>query len=167
MRALLAFVLVATLPACGHEVKTIPGTSVPDSQANRSIIAALEEYRLAVERQDVAALMLMASPRYWEDGGTPTGGDDYGYEGLREVLTGRFQKASDIRYSMRYMNIRQQCPDSDETTFEGCRAFVEVLIDASYSVTDARGQKKRPDKRDQNELVLEWDKDKWRFLSGM
>ena len=43
----------------------------------------------------------------------------------------------------------------------------EVLIDASFTVVDARGQDRRTDKRDQNELVLEWDNNKWKFLSGM
>jgi len=41
------------------------------------------------------------------------------------------------------------------------------LIDASYTITDARGQARRLDKRDQNELVLEYTGDKWLFLSGM
>ena len=30
-------------------------------------------------------------------------------------------------------------------------------IDASFTVLDARGQEVRRDKRDQNQLVLEWD----------
>ena len=42
-----------------------------------------------------------------------------------------------------------------------------MLIDASFTVTSAMGQPKRPDKRDQNQLVLEWDGRRWLFLSGM
>ena len=53
--------------------------------------------------------MLMAHKQYWEDSGTPSGSDDYGYEGLRNVLATRLSKATDIRYSMRYMGVRQQC----------------------------------------------------------
>ncbi len=152
---------------CAKQQTTIPGTRVADTQDNRDIIAALEEYRIAVERKDTAALMLMASEDYWEDGGTPSGSDDYGYEGLLEVLRGRFQKADNIRYSIRYMDIERQCPDDDDDSREGCRAYIDVLLDASYSVADARGLEKRPDKRDQNQFVLEWKNDRWKFLSGM
>ena len=156
------------LGACGGSAPTVPGTKIPDNSLNRGIIQAVEDYRIAVERKDTAALLLMASKNYWEDGGTPTGGDDYGYDGLSAVLKGRFKKAADIRYSLRYMNLYRRCkPGADSSTNEGCRAYVDVLIDASYTVKDARGIDKRPDKRDQNQLVLEWQDDKWLFLSGM
>ena len=118
---------------------------------------------MAVERGDADALMLMAHKQYWEDSGTPSGGDDYGYDGLRNVLTTRLQKASDIRYSVRYVAVHQAC---DELR-AGCKAAVDILIDASFTVTSAMGQPKRPDKRDQNQLVLEYDGRRWLFLSGM
>lgn len=159
--------LVGLAAACGGSSSSIPGTRLPDSSENRAIIERVEEYRLAVERKDAAALTLLASSRYWEDGGTPTGSDDYGYDRLREVLASRFQLAEDIRYSMRYVDIKKSCPDEGDELREGCRAYVDVLIDASYSIPDARGQASRQDKRDQNQLVLEFDGDKWKFLSGM
>jgi len=65
---------------------------------------------------------------------------------------------------MRYMAVHQSCPDELRA---GCKAAVDVLIDASFTVTSAQGQPKRPDKRDQNQLVLEWDGRRWLFLSGM
>ena len=153
---------------CSGSAKMVPGTQVPDSGFNRSVIRAVEKYRLSVERQDTAALVLMASPRYWEDGGTATGKDDYGYKQLREVLSGRFQRSEDIRYSVRYMQIRERCPPNAQDR-HGCVAFVNVLIDASYTIRDARNKKTRLDKRDQNQFVLEWDanRKRWRFLSGM
>ena len=49
----------------------------------------------------------------------------------------------------------------------GCRAHVEVQIDASFTLNDARGESIRKDKRDQNELVLEWTGEKWLFVTGM
>jgi hypothetical protein len=134
----------------------IKGTTVVDSDDNRQIIAAVERYRLAVERKDAPALLNMASRSYWEDGGTPSGADDYGYDGLREVLVGRFQRSDEIRYSMKYLKIRRK----------GRRASVDVMIDASYTVVGPSGEE-RKDKRDQNELVLEWTGEKWQFIAGM
>jgi hypothetical protein len=46
------------------------------------------------------------------------------------------------------------------------RAAVDVMIDATYSITTAHGPQ-RLDMRDQNELVLEWDGKRWMFLSEM
>jgi len=156
--------LLLALVACSAQVKYVPGTRVPYTDANDSVLKACEDYRLAVERADVDALMLMAHKQYWEDSGTPSGSDDYGYDGLRNVLLTRLPKASDIRYSVRYVNVRQSCTGDLRP---GCRAAVDVLVDASFTITDALGKPKRPDKRDQNELVLEWDGHRWLFLSGM
>jgi hypothetical protein len=152
----LATALGVLAPGCASSSTYIRGTKVEDNKDNRQIIGVVERYRLAVERKDAPALMKMAAKSYWEDGGTPTGADDYGYDGLREVLVGRFQRADDIRYSMKYVKVRRQ----------GQRAFVEVVIDASYTITTPQGEQ-RMDQRDQNELVLEWDGEHWMFVSGM
>ena len=161
---LISLVLAATVTACAPKAVYITGTRIPSSDNNKSVIAAVEEYRLAVERGDAEALMLMAHKQYWEDSGTPSGSDDYGYEGLRNVLLTRLQKASDIRYTIRYVAVHQTCAGELEV---GCRASVDVLIDASFTIADVNGRSRRPDKRDQNQLVLEWDGHRWLFLSGM
>lgn len=153
----LALALAALLTGCAAEAHYIPGTRVSDSSENQAVIDRVEDYRMAVERKDASALVLMASKRYWEDAGTPSGSDDYGYQGLQQILTGRFQQVDAIRYSMKYMNVERR----------GERAYVDVLIDASFTVKDARGQEVRADMRDQNQFVLEWDGKQWLFLSGM
>jgi hypothetical protein len=159
----LSVLLAITLAACSQSTSYVPGTAIPYSDSNKAVLDTVEEYRLAVERGDADGLMLMASKQYWEDSGTPSGSDDYGYEGLRTVLLTRLQRASDIRYSVRYMKVHQQCVELKV----GCHAQVDVMIDASFTIADAFGKPKRPDKRDQNELVLEWDGKRWTFISGM
>ncbi len=156
-------VVLLLMCACAAPVHYVPGTRIPFSSENKSVLDACEEYRLAVERGDIDALMLMAHKQYWEDSGTPSGSDDYGYDGLRNVLDSRFQKASDIRYSMRYVAVHQSCVELKP----GCRAQVDVLIDASFTLTNALGKPIRPDKRDQNQLAWEWDGHRWLMLSGM
>ena len=159
-------VLAFIAAGCAHQVRYVAGTHIVDSPQNESVLKAVEEYRLAVERRDSDALMLMVHPQYWEDSGTPSGGDDYGYEGMRNVLMTILPRASDIRYSMRYVDVHQSCAPPKELR-PGCRAAVDVLIDASFTIPDATGKPKRPDKRDQNELVLEWDGHRWLIVSGM
>jgi hypothetical protein len=160
---LLSVAAALLVTACTAHAQYIAGTKIPDTDVNHSVLNAVEAYRNAVEKGDAQALMLMASPKYSEDSGTPTIVDDYGYDGLQGVLASRFRQARDIRYSMRYVSIKPTCSQLEN----GCQVKVDVLIDASYTITDARGEAKRLDKRDQNELVLEYTGDKWLFLSGM
>lgn len=163
LASLLALAAAAFSGACGSNGNYIAGTEIPRSDDNRSVINRVEEYRSALEEKDAAGLLLMASREYWEDSGTPTGEDDYGFAGLKEVLSTRFKLADSIRYSMRYKRVRYQ-----NNTASGKRqAFVDVLVDASFTIPDARGGFRRNDKRDQAQFVLEWDNDKWMFLSGM
>jgi hypothetical protein len=153
----IALALLA-VSACAGQAEYIGPTKIPRTEENERILQRVEEYRLAVEQRDAGKLLAMADPEYWEDSGTPTGADDYGYDRLREVLTGRFQAAESIRYSLRYMKISRRAG----------RAYVDVLIDASYSLKDARGRDVREDKRDQNQLLLRWDENRkaWLFTSG-
>jgi len=161
-------ILLAVLAVgCAGRAGNIPGTKITDDKVNREIVQQVERYRIAVEKADAEALFLMASDRYFEDSGTPVGSDDYGYEGLKDVLVGRFRMAKDIRFAMKYVSVKRTCPAKEGVPETGCRAHVEVLVDASFSIIDARGQERRTDKRDQNELVLEYTGDKWKFLSGM
>ena len=153
---------------CGGSQHTIPRTDrVKDTRQNRSIIRTMERYRLAVEKRDSAALWNMASRRYWEDVGTPTGSDDYGYDELGKILSSRFRQSRNIRYSMRYVDIRNKCRGSGDK--RECLAYVDVLIDASYTIEDERGEPRRREMRDHNQFVLEWDggKSEWKFVSGM
>jgi hypothetical protein len=164
MKPLFVFLVLVLAVGCGGRRNYVAGTKVPYSPQNKAVLDTCEEYRLAVERGDADAIMLMAHQQYWEDSGTPSGSDDYGYEGLRNVILTRLLKATDIRFTMRYVNVSQQCKDDLKP---GCRAAVDVLVDASYTITNVHGKAVRPDKRDQNQLVLEWDGRRWLFLSGM
>jgi hypothetical protein len=154
----LSFCLVAcTVAACASQPAYIYGTKVVDSEDNRRLVTVCEQYRVAVEKKDVVTILSLASKNYWEDGGTPTGSDDYGVDGLRKVLENRFARADGIRYTMKYMDIRRLSTN---------RAAVDVMIDATYSIASARGPQ-RLDMRDQNEMILEWDGKRWLFVSGM
>jgi hypothetical protein len=160
---LLLVIAGGMFAACGPKATYISGTQITPSAENRGVIMQVEAYRSAVEEKDASGILLMASRKYWEDSGTPEGDDDYGFAGLKEMLQTRFQVVESIRYSMRYMRIRY----SSENANEPRRAFVDVMVDASFSVPDARGGSRRADKRDQSQFVLEWTGEKWLFLSGM
>lgn len=58
----------------GCATQKIPNTTWSTRRSTGgSIVAVCENYRHAVEERDARTLMSLASPRYFEDGGTPLG----------------------------------------------------------------------------------------------
>lgn len=131
---------------------TIPGSDVPDTRENRSVIAFCERYRSAMEARDAAALLALASPAYLDDAGTPGSDDDMSYDGLRAYLKGMFASVERISYAIRYRAIHD----------DGQRIVVRVSHSASYVIEG----KPRTSVGD-NELVLERHEGAYRVLSGM
>ncbi|HZU81454.1 MAG TPA: nuclear transport factor 2 family protein [Polyangiaceae bacterium] len=83
----------------------IPNTDVEDTGENRHIIEFCEQYRHALEDKNVAQLLKLMSPAYFEDGGNTRSEDDADYDKIREFLTGDFQKTGGIRYEIRYRRV--------------------------------------------------------------
>lgn len=143
------------MAACAT-VPVIPGTTVADTQQNRTVIDVCEKYRQALEQRDAPTLLLLASPRYYEDSGTPKAQDDYGYEGLKKVLATRLEGLRTVRYTIDYRAVE----------VSGIRAHVDIRYDASYQLATELGERwerKQSDKR----LELEYDRGRWLFTAGM
>lgn len=147
--------LLAWLGACAS-TDFIQGTKLEDTPENREMVRVIERYRRALERRDVAALLSMAHPWYFEDSGTAKGDDDYGYDGLKKVLATRLADVQSVRYGIQYKKV----------SFSGNRARVQVFIDASFQHV-AEGREKWQRKTDDNEIELIKDDKGWRFLAGM
>jgi hypothetical protein len=129
MRNLMSqtFVIVAALATARCATGRIPNTDVPDTSENQAIVAFCERYRHAVEAKDTRTLLSLASPRYFEDGGTPTGEDDYGFEGLQRLLAAWNDDVREVRYEMRYRRIT---PDPQRPN----RVFVDYTYTGSYTL---------------------------------
>jgi hypothetical protein len=137
-------------------VNTIPGTKVPDTKMNREILDVCERYRHAMEDRDATTLLALAHPNYYEDSGTPSGQDDYGYDGLRDVLQKRMSALKTLRYNIQYRAIQ----------VDGHRAQVDIRYDASYQMATEMGdrwERKLNDKR----IELENDGKRWLIIAGM
>lgn len=151
-------VLVLAAAACAS-ARTVPGTTVLDTPLNRALLDTVETYRQRLLARNVEGLLVLAAPEYYEDSGTPRADDDYGYDGLRDVLVGRLSRLKNLRYQIQYRNVR----------VVGDRAEVEVFIDGSYEVSSVEVGDRYRRISDQHRFVLAHDKDtdKWRFISGM
>jgi hypothetical protein len=152
----LALVGLLALSGGCATVNTIPGTKVPDTKANREILDVCERYRHALEDRDAATLLALAHPDYYEDSGTPNANDDYGYEGLKDVLQKRMAALKTVRYNIEYRKIE----------ISGKRANVDIRYDASFQLATEMGdrwERKLNDKR----LELENDGKRWLIIAGM
>lgn len=135
----------------------IPNTDVEDTSANRKVITYCEEYRHAVEDKDVGRLMVMASPRYYEDGGNTSPDDDIDYDGLKDYLQATFVKTQTIRYEIRYRKV---------TVNENKRVFVEYTYTASYRIPGLKGEEWKHTVAD-NRLELVPEGESYKILAGM
>jgi len=147
--------IAAVLVGCG--VHTIPNTDVEDTAYNRNVIQFCEDYRHAVERRNVAALLQMADKSYYEDGGNVDATDDLDYAGLKAYLEGKFRKTRAIRYEIRYRRVGHGRKDI---------IYVDYTFTASYKLSTEIGDVWRRTVAD-NRLELIPVGDKFKVISGM
>lgn len=155
-------VLAAALASGCAAVPVIPGTHVADSRVNRAVLETCEQYRHALEDRDADTLLALASKDYFEDSGTPKAEDDYGYEGLRQVITTRLAALKSVRYNIDYRGMKQ----STERLAKGTRVAVDVRYDASYQIATELGDRWER-KQNEKRMELEFDGQKWLFVAGM
>jgi hypothetical protein len=153
--ALALALSLAALGGCAHQ-NMIPGTQVVDTEDNRSVLKVIEEYRQRLVEKNVEGLLLLASDRYFEDSGTPSAVDDYGYDGLKFVLANRLTRLRSIRYDIQYRGAK----------IEGNRAEVEAFLSGAFELI---GESRESYRRvgDHHRFVLERVGEHWKFISGM
>ncbi len=137
-------------------VRPIPGTKIPDTPMHREVIARIEEYRVALEQRDSNKLLAMASPNYYEDSGTPSAADDYGFAGLKKVLDSRLGALRWLRFLVRYRDVR----------IEGSRALVDIRYDISFQLMTELGERWER-KQSEKRVELVRDDNRWLFVTGM
>jgi hypothetical protein len=152
---LVALVCGSTLLA-GCATHYIPNTDVEESDENRKLITFCERYRHAVEQKDIATLLKLAAPNYYEDGGNIDPIDDIDYAGLEAYLRGKFQTANGIRYEIRYRRIQK---DRD-------LIFVDYSYSASYRIPGTKADEWHR-KVEDNRLELIPFQDEYRIVAGM
>jgi hypothetical protein len=152
----LAVVLAAATAGCAHQ-RFLPGTTIPATEENLNIIETIELYRARLIEKNIDGVLLLASSKYFEDGGTPQANDDYGYDGLRGILTKRLSRVQSLRYDIEYQRL----------SIQGDRAEVDVFLNGAFELQSETGERYRR-VNDRHRFVLErHNNNKWRFLNGM
>ena len=146
---------LTVIAACGH-TEYFAGTTILRNEDNTKIIETIEQYRRRMLEHNVDGLLILASQSYFEDSGTPRSDDDYGYEGLRQVLSSKLKLVKSLRYEIEYRNIN----------VKGNQAEVEVFLDGSFELAAEAGDRYRR-VNDYHRFVLEHEGDNWKFVRGM
>jgi hypothetical protein len=157
LAALLSGALLLAGAGAGCRHSYIPNTDVDDTEDNRKIVAFCEKYRRAVETKDVARLLQLAHPEYYEDGGNIDASDDIDLAGLKDYLTSKFAEAESIRYEIRYRRV----------TVDEDRIFVDYTFSASYRIPTENGGETWQRKVSDNRLELVPHDDDFRIIAGM
>jgi len=155
-RSYLAALAIALPPlACAKTY--IPNTDVQDTSENRDIILFCEKYRHAMEDRNVADLLRLMSPGYFEDAGNTKNEDDADFEAMRQFLTGDFLKTTGIRYEIRYRRV---------TLTETNHIFVDYSYAAAWKIPGAKSEEWHHEVTD-NRLDLVRDGESFKIVSGM
>ncbi|HLK41045.1 MAG TPA: hypothetical protein VKU41_30045 [Polyangiaceae bacterium] len=152
-----AGVLAAAIGASACSKAYIPNTDVEDTGDNRQVILFCERYRHALEDKDVAELLKMMSPGYFEDGGNTKSEDDADFEKIRDFLTGDFLKTNGIRYEIRYRRV---------TFTERKHVYVDYTFAAAWKLPGVRSEEWHHQVAD-NRLDLVREGESFKIVAGM
>jgi hypothetical protein len=141
---------------CAHP-NFFPGTTILRNDENQKIVDTVEQYRSRLTERNVEGLLVLASERYREDSGTPRSDDDYGYQGLRDILRNRLGHLKSIWYEIELRDIRVRDQQAD----------VDVFLNGSFELASESSGDRYRRVNDYHRFVLERQGDNWKFLSGM
>jgi hypothetical protein len=153
----LAVVLAIALGALACTKTVIPNTDVSDTSENREVIFFCERYRKDLEERNVADLLKMMSPAYFETGGNAKSADDADFDKIHEFLTGDYLKTNGIRYEIRYRKV---------TFTEQNHIFVDYTYAAAWKIPGAKIDEWHHRVAD-NRLDLVRDGESFKILRGM
>jgi len=152
LRALAPALLL--LAACAAH--RIPGTDVADTDDNRAVYAVVQGYADALQRRDAAALLALASPAYFDNGGTADPADDLDFARLEQTLPVDLGRLESLRVQVQVRGI----------TVEGDVAVAELWTDGWYRIQTPQGVVPRRD-QDLHRMRLARRDGVWKVIAGM
>lgn len=106
---------ISMMVGCAHS--TIPGTTIEDTEDNRSVLKVLDQLQKALQARDSDTVLSLISPTYFEDMGTIDNRDDFGFEELKtDILAQNIDKIAEL-----YLKI-----DVHDVQVKGDQAFIDI-----------------------------------------
>ncbi|HXW53131.1 MAG TPA: hypothetical protein VEL47_03390 [Myxococcota bacterium] len=112
----LSFALhIVLLSSC--KPKLIPSTNVPVTKENTAIVKFMEQYKAAVEKRSVDAIMELVAKDFSDNMGSDDPGLHLDYLGLKERLEKTLPRIQDVRLGMFIQHIAKLEKDMYEVVF--------------------------------------------------
>ncbi|HSN15320.1 MAG TPA: hypothetical protein VLT61_11855, partial [Anaeromyxobacteraceae bacterium] len=121
------------LAACA--TARIEGTNVADTRENREVYAVVGAWAEALQRRDAAALLALAAPDYFDNGGTADPADDLDFARLEQTLPADLGRLESLRVQVEVRGV----------TVSGDSAFAEIWSDGWYRIQTPQGVVPRRD----------------------
>jgi hypothetical protein len=102
----------------GCKPRLLPSTNVSDTRENKRVVTFLEQYKAAIEKRSVDAIMELVAKDFKDNMGNPEDPSLYmDYLGLKEKLEKSFPRIQDIRLGLFVQRIAKIEKDTYETVF--------------------------------------------------
>lgn len=102
----------------GCKPRVIPSTNIPASRENQKIVTFLNQYKAAIEKRSVDAIMELVAKDYSDNMGNPEDPSLYtDYLGLKEKLEKIFPRIQDIRLGLFVQHVAKLSKDTYEAVF--------------------------------------------------
>ena len=158
MRTLILPVAVLVFALTGCTPKKIPGTDLDDTSDTRAVIEVLQQYRVAVEAKNTAALLKLTDESFRDDGGSSAPEDDLDYASLPAKLAARMSKVSELKLDV---TVRRIEFDSEEKV-----ARVTYSYQLSFKMPDY--STRTQSENDIKQMLLKRVGDQeWKITSGI
>mgnify|MGYP000985237825 CR=1 FL=1 len=132
-RILFQMGIAYLLSSCAHTL--IPGTTVRDTDDNRAVYKVIEQLQDAIRSRNVDALLALVSTSYYEDMGSASNNDDYGYYELKNtILPESFHAAKEVFLTIQLHDIQTEGKTAYADVRYTSKARIEV---ASGSIWDS------------------------------
>ncbi len=152
--SLFVSIVLAGVSACAH--KTIPSTSIEDTEENREIFRLVRAYEQALESLDADAVLALVSPNFYENNGNTDDGDDYDFYGLKDNLARDFQRTRTLQLDLRVDAIEVEKDEAFAELFYRIRAQNEYPSGLKWETGS-----------DRTRLRLERIDGKWLIVAGL
>jgi hypothetical protein len=156
MNVRTALLVAAAALAAACAPRRIPGTEIQNTSDNRAVYDVVMQYRAALEKRDIPAILALVAPGYYDTAGTPDPSDDLDRARLEASLNTDLAKTDSLKVEFTVRRI-------DVT---GDEAQVEIFFDSYYRVKTPTTAVPRRDS-DVERLRLKRIDKQWRFVSGL
>jgi hypothetical protein len=114
---LLLMLLTTAFLNSGCQPRKLPSTNVSPTRENKRIVKFLEQYKTALEKRNVEAIMEMVAKDYNDNMGSEDPSLQVDYLGLKEKLEKAMPRVQDLRLGIFVQHIAKQDKDKYEIVF--------------------------------------------------